>query len=164
MNNFDTVSTDVLIIGGGPSGLATAIHLAGLSGENGQKYRILLIEKGSTEVITAPVINEEIGGGRVQISGMANTQEATDIALLLRAGALAAPMDIIEERTVDAHVGRLRDTLEEAGYHACIETVRGVGYRYTEALATNPDGARGAATEYRRRVTDELRRRATDQT
>jgi len=57
----------------------------------GKRMAILLIEKGSTEVITAPVINEEIGGGRVQISGMDSPQEATDISLLLRAGALAAP-------------------------------------------------------------------------
>lgn len=71
----------------------------------GKRMAILLVEKGSTEVITAPVINEEIGGGRVQISGMANTQEATDVALLLRAGALAAPMDIIEERTVGPSMG-----------------------------------------------------------
>ncbi len=72
----------------------------------GKRMAILLIEKGSTEVVTAPVINEEIGGGRVQISGMANTQEATDISLLLRAGALAAPMDIIEERTVGPSMGQ----------------------------------------------------------
>jgi len=71
----------------------------------GKRMAILLIEKGSTEVITAPTINEEIGGGRVQISGMANTQEATDIALLLRAGALAAPMEIVEERTVGPSMG-----------------------------------------------------------
>ncbi|AKR42574.1 protein translocase subunit SecD [Methylophilus sp. TWE2] len=71
----------------------------------GKRMAILLIEKGSTEVITAPVINEEIGGGRVQISGMANAQEATDISLLLRAGALAAPMEIIEERTVGPSMG-----------------------------------------------------------
>lgn len=71
----------------------------------GKRMAILLIEKGNTEVITAPVINEEIGGGRVQISGMANTQEATDISLLLRAGALAAPMDIVEERTVGPSMG-----------------------------------------------------------
>jgi len=71
----------------------------------GKRMAILLIEKGNAEVITAPVINEEIGGGRVQISGMANTQEATDIALLLRAGALAAPMEIIEERTVGPSMG-----------------------------------------------------------
>jgi len=72
----------------------------------GKRMAILLIEKGSTEVITAPTINEEIGGGRVQISGMANIQESTDIALLLRAGALAAPMDIVEERTVGPSMGQ----------------------------------------------------------
>lgn len=71
----------------------------------GKRMAILLIEKGSTEVVTAPVINEEIGGGHVQISGMNNAQEATDISLLLRAGALAAPMEIIEERTVGPSMG-----------------------------------------------------------
>jgi preprotein translocase subunit SecD len=71
----------------------------------GKRMAILLIEKGQAEVITAPVINEEIGGGRVQISGMENAQEATDISLLLRAGALAAPMEIIEERTVGPSMG-----------------------------------------------------------
>ncbi len=71
----------------------------------GKRMAILLIEKGSTEVITAPVINEEIGGGHVQISGMNNAQEATDVSLLLRAGALAAPMEIIEERTVGPSMG-----------------------------------------------------------
>ena len=71
----------------------------------GKRMAILLIEKGQAEVITAPVIREEIGGGRVQISGMANIQEATDVALLLRAGALAAPMEIIEERTVGPSMG-----------------------------------------------------------
>jgi len=48
MNNVDTVSTDVLIIGGGPSGLATAIHLADTLKQKGQNHRILLIEKGSS--------------------------------------------------------------------------------------------------------------------
>ncbi len=71
----------------------------------GKRMAILLIEKGKGEVITAPVIREEIGGGRVQISGRMNTMEANDIALLLRAGALAAPMDIIEERTVGPSMG-----------------------------------------------------------
>ena len=71
----------------------------------GKRMAILLIEKGEAEVITAPVIREEIGGGRVQISGMANIQEATDVSLLLRAGALAAPMEIIEERTVGPSMG-----------------------------------------------------------
>lgn len=71
----------------------------------GKRMAILLVEKGQAEVITAPVIREEIGGGRVQISGMANIQEATDVALLLRAGALAAPMEIVEERTVGPSMG-----------------------------------------------------------
>jgi len=47
---------------------------------------ILLIEKGKGEVVTAPVIRSEIGGGRVQISGRMTTVEANDVALLLRVG------------------------------------------------------------------------------
>lgn len=71
----------------------------------GKRMAILLIEKNQAEVITAPVIREEIGGGRVQISGRMTSMEARDVALLLRAGALAAPMDIIEERTVGPSLG-----------------------------------------------------------
>lgn len=71
----------------------------------GKRMAILLIEKGKTEVVTAPVIREEIGGGRVQITGMDSTEEARDVALLLRAGALAAPMEIVEERTVGPSLG-----------------------------------------------------------
>jgi preprotein translocase subunit SecD len=71
----------------------------------GKRMAILLIEKGKTEVVTAPVIREEIGGGRVQITGMDSTQESNDVALLLRAGALAAPMEIVEERTVGPSLG-----------------------------------------------------------
>lgn len=70
-----------------------------------KRMAILLVEKKLTEVITAPVIREEIGGGRVQITGMSSMQEATDVALLLRAGALAAPMSIIEERTLGPSLG-----------------------------------------------------------
>jgi len=71
----------------------------------GKRMAILLFERGKGEVVTAPVIRSEIGGGRVQISGRMNTREANDIALLLRAGALAAPMEIIEERTVGPSLG-----------------------------------------------------------
>lgn len=71
----------------------------------GKRMAILLIEKGKGEVITAPVIRTEIGGGRVQISGRMTTSEANDTALLLRAGSLAAPMDIIEERTIGPSLG-----------------------------------------------------------
>jgi preprotein translocase subunit SecD len=72
----------------------------------GKRMAIVLIEKGKAEVITAPVIREEIGGGRVQISGRMSTREANDIALLMRAGALAAPMEIVEERTVGPSLGK----------------------------------------------------------
>jgi preprotein translocase subunit SecD len=72
----------------------------------GKRMAILLIERGKGEVVTAPVIRTEIGGGRVQISGRMSTVEANDIALLLRAGSLAAPMEIIEERTVGPSLGR----------------------------------------------------------
>ena len=71
----------------------------------GKRMAILLIEKGRGEVVTAPVIRSEIGGGRVQISGRMSTVEANDVALLLRAGSLAAPMDIIEERTIGPSLG-----------------------------------------------------------
>lgn len=70
-----------------------------------KRMAILLIEKGRAEAITAPVIREEIGGGRVQVTGMESAQEASDVALLLRAGALAAPMQIVEERTVGPSMG-----------------------------------------------------------
>jgi preprotein translocase subunit SecD len=71
----------------------------------GKRMAILLIEKGKGEVVTAPVIRTEIGGGRVQISGRMSTMEANDVALLLRAGSLAAPMEIIEERTIGPSLG-----------------------------------------------------------
>ncbi|HUL65591.1 MAG TPA: protein translocase subunit SecD [Burkholderiaceae bacterium] len=71
----------------------------------GKRMAILLFEKGKGEVVTAPVIRSEIGGGRVQISGRMTTQEANDTALLLRAGSLAAPMEIIEERTIGPSLG-----------------------------------------------------------
>lgn len=71
----------------------------------GKRMAIILFEKGKGEVVTAPVIRQEIGGGRVQISGRMTTVEATDTALLLRAGSLAAPMEIIEERLVGPSLG-----------------------------------------------------------
>jgi preprotein translocase subunit SecD len=77
-----------------------------LTRENiGKRMAILLFEKGKGEVVTAPVIRSEIPGGRVQISGRMTTQEAQDTALLLRAGSLAAPMEIIEERTIGPSLG-----------------------------------------------------------
>ena len=80
-----------------------------------KRMAILLIEKGKGEVVTAPVIRSEIGGGRVQISGRMSSEEATDTALLLRAGSLAAPMEIIEERTIGPSLGAENIT---KGFHS----------------------------------------------
>ena len=81
----------------------------------GKRMAILLFEKGKGEVVTAPVIRSEIGGGRVQISGRMSTVEANDTALLLRAGSLAAPMEIIEELTIGPTLGAENIT---KGFHS----------------------------------------------
>ncbi|MBX9812517.1 MAG: protein translocase subunit SecD [Burkholderiales bacterium] len=69
-----------------------------------RRMAILLIDRGKPEVLTAPVIQSELGA-RFQITGFRSTEETKDLSLLLRAGALAAPMDIIEERTVGPSLG-----------------------------------------------------------
>ncbi|KQO40557.1 preprotein translocase subunit SecD [Acidovorax sp. Leaf84] len=83
----------------------------------GKRMAIVLFEKGKGEVVTAPVIRSEIGGGRVQISGRMTTAEANDTALLLRAGSLAAPMEIIEEYTIGPSLGA--DNIER-GIHSVV--------------------------------------------
>jgi preprotein translocase subunit SecD len=69
-----------------------------------KRMAMMLVERNSTVVLLWPVIQEEFGNN-FQISGIGDSQEARNIALLLRAGALAAPMDIIEERTVGPSLG-----------------------------------------------------------
>ncbi|MBC7621293.1 MAG: protein translocase subunit SecD [Candidatus Saccharibacteria bacterium] len=69
-----------------------------------KRMAIVLFEKGRGEVLTAPVIQGELSN-RFQISGSMNVAEASDLALLLRAGSLAAPMEIIEERTIGPSLG-----------------------------------------------------------
>ena len=88
----------------------------------GKRMAIILFEKGKGEVVTAPVIRQEIAGGRVQISGRMTTIEATDTALLLRAGSLAAPMEIVEERLIGPSLGA--DNIE-AGFRS---TLYGFGF------------------------------------
>jgi preprotein translocase subunit SecD len=76
-----------------------------VSRENYKKRMAMLIfEKGKGEVLTAPSINGELGN-RFQISGSMTVAEAADLALLLRAGSLAAPMEIIQERTIGPSLG-----------------------------------------------------------
>ncbi|MBI4194878.1 MAG: protein translocase subunit SecD [Betaproteobacteria bacterium] len=69
-----------------------------------RRMAILLIDRGKPEVLTAPVIQSELGA-RFQITGFRSTVETKDLSLLLRAGALAAPMEIVEERTVGPSLG-----------------------------------------------------------
>lgn len=72
----------------------------------GKRMAMVLIDQGKSEVVTAPVIRQPITGGRVQISGNMSTAEANDTSLLLRAGSLAAPMEIVEERTIGPSLGK----------------------------------------------------------
>ncbi|AMC33438.1 protein translocase subunit SecD [Janthinobacterium sp. B9-8] len=89
-----------------------------LTKENiGKRMAMVLVEKGKGEVVTAPVIRSEIGGGRVQISGSMGVAEANDTALLLRAGSLAAPMNIVEERTIGPSLGQ--DNITK-GFHSTL--------------------------------------------
>jgi len=81
-----------------------------------KRMAMLLVERNKTVVLTWPVIQEELGS-RFQISGIPDTNEAKNLALLLRAGALAAPMDTIEERTIGPSLGK--ENIEK-GYHAVL--------------------------------------------
>ncbi|MDB5794935.1 MAG: secD [Noviherbaspirillum sp.] len=87
-----------------------------LNGDGGRKMRdatrgrigklmsIVLFEKNKGEVLTVATIQDELGA-RFQITGMGSTEAANDLALLLRAGSLAAPMEIVEERTIGPQLG-----------------------------------------------------------
>ena len=97
--------------GGGGSIVNVTLNAAGgramtmtTRGNVGKRMAVIMIEKGKPEVLTWPNINSELGA-RFYISGMPSTQEAKNLALLLRAGALAAPMEIIEERTIGPSLG-----------------------------------------------------------
>ncbi len=82
----------------------------------GKRMAILLFEKGKGEVVTAPVIRGELGSN-FQISGRMTAGEANDTALLLRAGSLAAPMDIVEEKTIGPSLGA--DNIAK-GFHSVL--------------------------------------------
>ena len=81
-----------------------------------KRMAMMLVERNQTQVLIWPVIQEEFGE-RFQISGMPDATEAKNLALLLRAGALAAPMDIIEERTIGPSLGK--ENIEK-GFHAVL--------------------------------------------
>jgi preprotein translocase subunit SecD len=74
-----------------------------LTRENVNKRLAIVLDDN---VYSAPVIKEEISGGRAQITGRFTTDEARDLAIVLRAGALPAPVKILEERTVGPSLGK----------------------------------------------------------
>lgn len=83
----------------------------------GQPFAIVL----DNEVVSAPVIREPITGGSGQISGSFTVQAANDLAILLRAGALPAPLTIIEERTVGPGLGQ--DSIEKGELAAYVGSI-----------------------------------------
>jgi preprotein translocase subunit SecD len=99
-----------------------------LNGDGGRKMRdatrdkigksmaIVLFEKNKGEVLTVATIRDELGS-RFQITGMGTPEAAADLALLLRAGSLAAPMEIIEERTIGPQLGA--DNIAK-GFHSTL--------------------------------------------
>ncbi|UOD31808.1 protein translocase subunit SecD [Massilia violaceinigra] len=96
-NNQPAVSLDLNGNGGSKMRTATRERI-------GKRMAILLKEKGKYNVLSAPVINSELGS-RFQITGMGTPQKANELALLLRSGALSAPMEIIEERVIGPQLG-----------------------------------------------------------
>jgi preprotein translocase subunit SecD len=83
----------------------------------GQPFAIVL----DNEVISAPVIREPITGGQGQISGNFTVQSANDLAVLLRAGALPAPLTVVEERTVGPGLGQ--DSIEKGELAAYVGSI-----------------------------------------
>ncbi|MBI5428518.1 MAG: protein translocase subunit SecD [Nitrospinae bacterium] len=83
----------------------------------GKRLAIIL----DNNVYSAPVIQDEIAGGRAQITGHFTTDEAHDLAIVLRAGALPAPVVILENRTVGPSLGR--DSIEKGVFSAIIACV-----------------------------------------
>ncbi len=90
----------------------------------GRPFAIVL----DNEVISAPVIREPILGGSGQISGNFTVQQANDLAILLRAGALPAPLNIVEERTVGPGLGR--DSIESGKIAAYVGTALVVAFMF----------------------------------
>ncbi len=79
-----------------------------ITGDNVKKRMAIVLDN---TIYSAPVIQERITGGRAQITGTFSTQEANDLAIVLRAGALPAPLKIIQDLTVGPSLGR--DSIEK---------------------------------------------------
>jgi preprotein translocase subunit SecD len=89
-----------------------------ITGANVKKRLAIILDNN---VYSAPVIQERIAGGRAQITGRFDTKEAGDLAIVLRAGALPAPVKIIEERTVGPSLGQ--DSIQKGMISTLISAV-----------------------------------------
>jgi preprotein translocase subunit SecD len=87
--------------------------------------RAVRVSKRIEEVITAPVIRSQLGK-RFQIEGLDSVQEANELSLLLRAGALAAPVEIVEERTVGPSLGQ--DNIDQGIRAAIVGGILTLGF------------------------------------
>ncbi len=88
---------------------------AKITGENVKKRLAIVLDD---RVYSAPVIQEKISGGRARVTGSFSTEEANDLAIALRAGALPAPVKILEERTVGPSLGH--DSIRKGLISMCI--------------------------------------------
>lgn len=86
-----------------------------ITGENVNKRLAIVLDN---KVYSAPNIKDKISGGRAQITGNFTTDEAHDLAIVLRAGALPAPVKIIEERTVGPSLGK--DSINKGLFSMCV--------------------------------------------
>ena len=95
----------------------------------GKPMGMILFEKGRGEVLTVATIQSEFGS-KFQITGQPNTESANDLALLLRAGSLAAPLEIIEERTIGPSLGadNIAKGFNSVIYGFCAIAIFMIGY------------------------------------
>ncbi|MEA4855774.1 MAG: protein translocase subunit SecD [Solidesulfovibrio sp.] len=110
--NFDNTNRAYVGLSFTPSG---ARQFERVTGENVKK-RLAIVLDG--KVYSAPTIQEKIGGGRASITGNFTTEEARDLAIVLRAGALPAPVSILEQRSVGPSLGQ--ESIEKGVYSALV--------------------------------------------
>jgi preprotein translocase subunit SecD len=121
-------------IGGGDMMVGQSVVNLKLNSEGGRVFsrvtaanvqkKLAIVLDG--KIVSNPVINERIPHGNAQISGMANIEEARDLAIKLRAGALPVPIEVIEERTVGPSLGQ--DSVNSGAYSALVGLVLVVAF------------------------------------
>ncbi|QAZ67670.1 protein translocase subunit SecD [Solidesulfovibrio carbinolicus] len=109
--NFDPNNQAYVALTFTPSG---ARQFERVTAENVKKQLAIVLDG---KVYSAPTIQEKIGGGRASITGRFSTEEARDLAIVLRAGALPAPVTILEQRTVGPSLGQ--ESIEK-GVHSAV--------------------------------------------